>query len=225
MKIVTGIPTLNRFDLLKESLLDLSKNFANNPALLSIHIVDNGRQIKHEEQFSTFPVPLHGIIYYDAQKKNIGVAASWNKIIKRAFDELGADYVLLLNDDVVLGKSLNLIIDTIKSRSYPTILTSHFHWSVFLLSKDCYETIGLFDEIFYPAYYEDNDYARRISLKPEIAKRWGQDIRLDPVIKRNSMTIKKDPQINKNFSLNQEKYIKKWGGMPDKEKYKTPYNL
>ena len=41
MKIFMGIPTVNRADLLKDSLIDIEKNM---PDLYKLIIVDNGNQ-------------------------------------------------------------------------------------------------------------------------------------------------------------------------------------
>jgi hypothetical protein len=47
---------------------------------------------------------------------------------------------------------------------------------------------------------------------------------LNPEVYNQSMSIRKDPQLNKNFEENKARYLKKWGGVPTEEKYLTPYN-
>ena len=46
---------------------------------------------------------------------------------------------------------------------------------------------------------------------------------LNAEIYNNSMTIQKEPHLN-NFNNNMNYYISKWGGMPNEEKYYTPFN-
>lgn len=220
-KIHVGIPTINRADLLQENLNDLEEKFLD---LDELHIVDNGMQGENGKQGFVFPPKLADKIFLESMPENIGVAGSWNRMLKRAFEEKGADYLLILNDDIVLGRTRADIEEIIESRHEAWFLTGEYFWSVILISKDCYRTVGLFDETFFPAYYEDNDYARRILLNKEIEGRWGQDSRLTPEVKRNSMTIKKEPALNRKNHLNQKYYVKKWGGMPGKEKYTQPFN-
>ncbi len=212
-KIGIGIPTLNRADLLQENLVDLATNFSDAD---SIHIIDNG--------FQDIQLPPELDIYLETPGRNLGVAASWNKHMKHAFEEKGCDYVLILNDDIVLGHTKEEVQEVIASRAEPYLLTGTFYWSTLLISKACYEDIGGFDENFYPAYYEDNDYARRLNLSEMGSVRYGQDPRLDPVVKRNSMTIKKDPDVNKLFNKNKKYFHTKWGGYPGKEVYTIPFN-
>ena len=213
MKIGIGIPTLNRADLLQENLDDLLLNFSDAD---SIHIIDNG--------FQDIRLPEGLDVYLETPGKNLGVAASWNKHMKYAFEEKGCDYILILNDDIVFGHTKEAVQEIIVSRAEPYLLTGTFYWSCLLISKACYEDVGGFDEGFYPAYYEDNDYARRLTLIELGHCRWGQDPRLDPIVKRNSMTIKKDPNLNKLFNKNKKYFFTKWGGYPGEEVYTIPFN-
>jgi len=67
MKIAIGIPTINRADLLKENLADLSVNFSD---VDNIYIVDNGNQnIQIPENLKTKTI-------VETPGRNLGVAAS-----------------------------------------------------------------------------------------------------------------------------------------------------
>jgi GT2 family glycosyltransferase len=81
--------------------------------------------------------------------------------------------------------------------------------------------VGEFDEAFEKCFFEDNDYEYRMRLA-------GITIRyedaLNSEVYRNSQTIEKDPLLG-GYLSNREYYIKKWGGLPDSETYKTPFNL
>jgi glycosyltransferase involved in cell wall biosynthesis len=91
MKIIIGIPTLNRADLLNEALQKYFEDFKDT----EIFIVDNGKQniITREEKFAIY-----------RPEENLGVAKSWNTIMDYA-DKLEATHVLMLNDDIYLGKT------------------------------------------------------------------------------------------------------------------------
>ncbi len=211
--IAIGIPTLNRADLLEESLMDISKNLSD---INNIYIIDNGNQdIKVPENLKEKTI-------VEKPGKNLGVAASWNKLMKMAFGG-GANYILILNDDVVFGKNRKVIEDAIINSKYNYLITPGT-WSSVLISSETPQVFSWFDENFYPAYFEDNDYIRRLTRFPDKFIPVTRDETLSPHIIRTSSTIKKDKNINNRFSSNKEYYVKKWGGLPHKEKYKYAFN-
>ena len=206
MKLIIGIPTINRADLLNEALANYFEDFKQT----EIVICDNGGQeiITRENNF---------VIY--KPEKNLGVSGSWNMIMDYA-DKVKATHVLMLNDDIYLGKSeeeINTIIRLWK----PEFLCTELNWCSFILSIDAYKKIGKFDENFFPAYFEDNDYFRRMMLLniPIV-----MNAMLNPIIYRNSMTILKTPELNNGFEKNRQYYISKWGGQPTQETFSTPFN-
>jgi GT2 family glycosyltransferase len=206
MKLIIGIPTINRADLLNEALANYFEDFKNT----EIVICDNGKQeiITRERNF---------VIY--KPENNLGVSGSWNMIMDYA-EKVKATHVLMLNDDIYLGKSedeINAIIRLWK----PEFLCTELNWCSFILSVDAYLKVGKFDENFFPAYFEDNDYFRRMLLAdvPMIF-----NAMLNPAIYRNSMTIQKTPELNNGFEKNRQYYISKWGGQPTQETFGTPFN-
>jgi GT2 family glycosyltransferase len=206
-----GIPTLNRgVDLLLPSLIKYAtEDFVG----VDIYVIDNGKQ---DLAFVTeLPINVHII----TEDTNLGVAGSWNKLCRMIFENY--EYALIVNDDVYLGYGTDLVNYIINTCPH-SIIQSRISWSVFLISKDVYEFIGEFDEIFYPAYYEDSDYIYRIKLKGFIHD---VDMSLNPRVIRTSMTQEKDPElVNESMRVNRERYIEKWGGSPLLEKFVTPYN-
>jgi GT2 family glycosyltransferase len=88
------------------------------------------------------------------------------------------------------------------------------------LRQTIVDQIGNFDENFQRCYFEDNDYQYRMKLAgiPVI-----YEPSLNPEIYRNSQTILKDPLLS-NFIDNRNYFIQKWGGDPEKETFKTPFN-
>jgi hypothetical protein len=38
------------------------------------------------------------------------------------------------------------------------------------------------------------------------------------------MTIAKNPFLNNNFTIYQQRYVAKWGGLPTQERYLTAFN-
>ena len=206
-KIIIGIPTINRADLLNEALEKYFEDFQDT----EIFIVDNGNQsiITREKKFA---------IYKPAE--NLGVAKSWNIIMDYA-DKLDATHVLMLNDDIYLGKTEHEIKMLIQNNEDVDFINSFYNWCSYILKVEAWKIAGKFDEDFFPAYFEDNSFDYKMTLSGR-KKTWTSF--LDPLVYRNSMTIAKDPTLNNRFEHNRQLYIRMWGGIPTEEKYITKFN-
>jgi GT2 family glycosyltransferase len=207
MKLIIGIPTINRADLLNEALEKYFEDFQDT----EIFIVDNGNQsiITREEKFA---------IYRPAE--NLGVAKSWNMIMDYA-DKINATHVLMLNDDIYLGRTEHEIKMVMRNNENADFINSFSNWCCFILTVDIWKKAGKFDEEFFPAYFEDNSFDYKMTLI-NAKKAWTSF--LDPFTYRNSMTIAKDPTLNNRFAQNKAMYIDMWGGLPTEEKYVTKFN-
>lgn len=83
---------------------------------------------------------------------------------------------------------------------------------------------GFFDENFYPAYFEDNDFHFRLRRVKERGVYTNQAL----YFHFGSRTIREIPdiknQVNETYLTNRDYFEKKWGGLPEKEKYLKPFN-
>lgn len=201
-----GIPTINRADLLIQALSKYSECYPN----INIFIIDNGSQ----------GLVSHDKIEVETPSLNLGVAASWNRIIEKSI-ACGHTHTMILNDDIELCRDTQTFHNLINDECPDAFIKFAGTWCSFILPNEMFKAVGPFDTNFYPAYFEDNDYSRRIQLKGfEIVER--EEMR--PTLYRNSMTIARDPALNQNFDKNRHYYIYKWGGEPNKELYETPFN-
>jgi len=201
-----GIPTINRADLLIEALSKYSECYPN----INIFIIDNGSQ----------GLVSHDKIEVETPSLNLGVAASWNRIMEKSI-AFGHTHTMILNDDIELCRDTQTFQNLINHECPDAFIKFAGTWCSFILPNEMFKAVGPFDTNFYPAYFEDNDYSRRIQLKGfEIVER--EEMR--PTLYRNSMTIARDPALNQNFDKNRHYYIYKWGGEPNKELYETPFN-
>jgi GT2 family glycosyltransferase len=120
---------------------------------------------------------------------NLGVAGSWNLGIKAA---PFAPWWLIVNFDIAWpAGSLKMFAE---QASTDQILLSRCEqpWSAFALGENIVRRVGLFDEGFHPAYFEDNDYSRRCSneiVRPSAI----------PVQHANSSTIN-NGYVEKNYA-------------------------
>ncbi len=201
-----GIPTINRADLLIQALSKYLECYPN----INIFIIDNGSQ----------GLVSHDKIEVETPSLNLGVAASWNRIMEKSI-ACGHTHTMILNDDIELCRDTQTFHNLINDECPDAFIKFAGTWCSFILPNEMFKAVGPFDTNFYPAYFEDNDYSRRIQLKGfEIVER--EEMR--PTLYRNSMTIARDPALNQNFDKNRHYYIYKWGGEPNKELYETPFN-
>jgi GT2 family glycosyltransferase len=207
IKLVVAIPTINRADLLNDALAKYFEDFKNT----HIAICDNGKQdiITREENF---------MIYRPEQ--NLNVSGSWNMLMDYS-DKIGATHVLVLNDDIYLGRTEHEVKMIIRNNPDFDFINSFQNWCSFILKIDMWKKVDGFDTEFFPAYYEDNSFDYKMTLA-KANKTWTSF--LDPLLYRNSMTIAKDPALNNRFTENRELYIRMWGGLPTEEKYITKFN-
>jgi len=92
-------------------------------------------------------------------------------------------------------------------------------WCCFALGEQAVLKAGLLDEAFFPLYYEDNDWERRIRLAgvPVVHSSI-------PVGHDNSSTLSAGygEQNGSTFSANGDYYNQKWGGPPGSETEDRP---
>jgi GT2 family glycosyltransferase len=207
MKLIIGIPTINRADLLNEALANYFEDFQET----EIFIVDNGNQdiITREKNFAIY-----------RPESNLNVSGSWNLIMDYA-EKVKATHVLMLNDDVYLGKTELEIQTILRLWGDAPFYNSEMNWCSFIMSVEGFKKVGKFDENLFPNYFNDNDMFTRMKL---LNMEMVYTATLNPVIFRNSMTIAKDPTLNSRFSEYRQNYISKWGGVPHEEKFTTPFN-
>ena len=202
MNFEIGIPTLNRIDLLMPCLIMYKMDFPNT----RIWLLDNGNQ----------NIKIDGIEIIRSVR-NIGVAASWNFLCHKIFEN--ADHAVILNDDIYLGKKKAQMEEIITHKKHKgKLLTATIDWCAFVMPKSVFEQVGSFDESFFPAYYEDKDYEYRMKLMGLMPVKTPM---LNPYLYKSSMTLAKEPSLLEASKANKQKYIQKWGGEPQKETYKT----
>ena len=104
----------------------------------------------------------------------------------------------------------------------------HPNFSAFMLSKEAWETVGEMDEVFAPAYFEDNDYHYRIKLAgmeaitypPALFYHFASGTQREAKEREGGGAM----VSNQQFEANRATYARKWGGLPGEEKFETPYN-
>lgn len=191
------VPVLNRYDLLDRMIASIDH------PVKHLLIIDNGASDVLEDMSIDVPACVAHTTYLP-MPANLGVAASWNLGIKSfPYDDR---WFIASNDVRFEPGALQSLSE---ARIDEITLSSMFpHWQAFSLGYEAVKGVGLFDEGFFPAYFEDNDYQRR-------AEHAGVNVvHIDvPMIHDNSSTLRSDPHfVRKNsntFSNNQTHYSNK----------------
>jgi len=241
-KLAIIIPVLNCLDYTKRFL-----NTLTGKASLKMVLINNGSTDGTEEYFESIKNDLNTIIFNFRENK--GVSGAWNFGIYHAMVKLDCSYFLVVNNDIILHpEAVKVMIQTLSlpkvvmatatdvSGKIPIAehilkmslpekeeLTECPDFSCFMVKKETVEKVGWFDEKFFPAYFEDNDYHHRIKLAGLLAYKSSRAL----FYHYGSRTIKGSEEVktkcNIGYSVNREYYKEKWGGEPVKETFKTPF--
>lgn len=169
---------------------------------------------------------------------NRGVSAAWNLGIRKAFVDKNR-YALIVNDDVIFQPGcIEKLYDSIKKTEACMISANpneKITPSGILKDKEDYfcfivdipqlvNNCGIFDENFYPAYFEDNDMRYRIKLAGLQSY-----MNTDAIAFHHGSATQNFDPVNKvvsdhQFRINEKYFVEKWGGPPWKETYTNPFN-
>lgn len=142
--------------------------------------------------------------------------------IAERFEQGGVGMVTCMDATAECGadpSNIYGIDDEEKSRNCPE--SEHPHFSAFAVSRDCWERVGEFDEVFFPAYYEDNDYHYRMRLVGIKA------VMYPPALFFHYGSRTQNEALGRPISDSHNQhmfYIAKWGGSPGQEKWSIPYD-
>ena len=215
-----GILAYNRADLLSRCLNAIDHEAD------KIVLINNGHDRRVRSTISDFQRRNPNADVYH-NKVGMGVAGSWNFIVSN----YKTPFWFFLCSDIFLEKgTLRLLLEfTHKHQNEFAVIGGIHGMSYYFLTKLSLDKIGLFDENFYPAYFEDTDFAYRAKLAGAKmhwigeakavhgeAPHWGSStIMSDPILlQKNGIT----------YNSNLEYYVRKWGATYPNETFTTPFN-
>lgn len=276
MKIGIVIPAMNLWDSYTKPCIDSVKTKHD----YRIVLVDNGSSDNTSEEAGKL---VSNNFAHHRNDVNLGCQAAWNYGIKDSFEK-SCDYVLIINNDILLHKdAIDRLVERFENSKttnvpiaeplastlseltpdtpprtqrleseilgmvtcmdirgelpVPSMINvldpdfkkdcpeaEHPNFSAFMINKLCWDTIGEVDELFFPAYFEDNDYHYRLKTAgikaivypPAMFYHYGS---------RTQNEATKIPVVTGSlFEGNRTKYAEKWGGVPGSERFVTPYN-
>ena len=178
------VPVLTRYDLLDRMIGSI------NYAIKDLVIIDNGAKTTDWSPTWNQWVSKTWHLKFPS---NLGVPVSWNLGIKSL---PMSDYWLIANFDIEWGgDSLKLFAE--QSTADKLLLSNGSpEWCAFSIGSKVVEKVGLFDDSFVPAYFEDTDYRRRADFL-------GVNVESSfiPVAHDNSSTLKAGFQRQNDLSF------------------------
>jgi GT2 family glycosyltransferase len=157
-------------------------------------IIDNGDALRETAGWPVEHVQSTKVIKMPA---NLGVAGSWNLGIKA---DPFAPWWLIVNFDVEWPAGSLRAFAEQASGADVLLAQSPQPYCAFAVGEDVVQRVGLFDEAFHPAYFEDNDYELRCAIE-------GVKVRRStiPIVHHNSSTIGYFGEINnRTYASNAE---------------------
>ena len=155
-------------------------------------------------------------IYYHPE--NAGVSKSWNYGVKS-----DADYLWVLSSSLVFKHGFSELIEKMEYANDFGLLTNQA-WHCLCLGRKTMDMIGLFDEKFYPGYFEDNDYLRRMKLAKihDLGEYQMPKVELDVECQGTALAMKAG-KVEVDFATLLAYYVEKWGGNPGQEIFDLPF--
>lgn len=193
-----GVPTYVRYDLL-DAMLRSAEAGSIKPS--GYIIIDNGNKYPRE-RLNALLGERTEVAELIAPGRNLGVAASWNRML-----DLAGDTLVISNDDVVFGH--HTFRDMIAA-SYLSPFVGD-GWFLFAQTRECTERVGYYDENFWPGYYEDSDYQVRL-YRAGITRLEGQ---VAQYVHHQSATtgLLGEDWIRERREMNRRYFLKKWNGL------------
>lgn len=173
----------------------------------------------------------------DNTETNLGVAASWNLGIDEAVTN-GADWLVIVSESMRFGETGGADFEGQLTGSWATATCDRtcfwtlntgagfcrngYGFHLFGLAMSTVEQVGRFDEIFYPAWWEDADYYRRMALAGMTGDTWTHLDHIDAHLAACEHSTATG-LVEGSWSDTRPAYIRKWGGEQGSERYLRPY--
>jgi GT2 family glycosyltransferase len=189
---VLGFCTLKRFDLAERLLASIDYPVEH------LIIVDNSGT----QSWKPSKPELVKILWVIQVPFGLGLVGAWNLIIKST---PYAPYWVLVNDDAWFeAGALEKIASEVDTQAL-NFLDIVPAWSAVVFGEVMVDKVGLYDERFYPLYYDDNDLERRVD-HAGVPKKTIQA----KVHHENSSTLNSGFEQVNNISYTNNNYLFNW---------------
>jgi GT2 family glycosyltransferase len=190
---VLGFCVLSRFDLADNLLISIDYPVEH------LVIVDNSGT----KTWTPTKPDLVKNLWFIQVPFGLGLVGAWNLIVKST---PYSPYWLLVNDDATFEPgALEIVSNNVDTQAL-NFLDVTPPWSAVVFGEGMVDKVGLYDERFYPLYFDDNDLERRV-------KHYGIKKHIIPakVHHVNSATLKSGYQVanNRTYGANEKLFNSK----------------
>jgi len=218
--------TLNNVKYTQQTLSSIKTNLPCNVVIVDNASTDGTLQLLNDLQKISNQIIMRNM-------KRISLSAAWNMGLRRAMQDLEFKYAFVINNDIIfepytLEQHVNfaqshpeyVLMSGLNTRIWKKrpneVAEGACNFSAFFITKSCLLKVGLFDENFLGAYFEDNDYALRVKkagLKMCVVCDVGFN-HFGSVTLREGLNKQEQAHQNACFINNREYFKKKWGFIP-----------
>jgi hypothetical protein len=150
---------------------------------------------------------------------NIGVARAWN-VGAREVLEKNLDYLVIVSTSMYFGPVMyHTFMTHLQTFKDQNVIEATGHgWHLIALHRRLFEAVGLFDENFYPAYFEDVEWSHRLRIKNlqgGFNHVWINAITRGVGLHARAVTCLPQPLM--------DYYAEKWGGGKENETFNLPF--
>lgn len=159
---------------------------------------------------------------------NRGVAGAWNLGVDQMYAQ-NRGWLVICSESIRFGADgYKNLVDEMDAASPKTMVLeadNDLGWHLIAFRREVFDKVGYFDELFYPAYYEDNDFSYRYQKAFQTTE---DDYPLWPKVSIDATLIGKAQGLQHvepiDFVALEAEYVKKWGGVSPNETFDRPYN-
>lgn len=159
----------------------------------------------------------------DNTVENRGVAASWNIGID-VMEQRRASWLVIVSAAVRFGAPGGEdFLDALDAdEDSPAVEALFMGWHLIAFRASTIERVGRFDEVFWPAYYEDIDYGRRAALAFRFAPPYWNKVECEVSHGGHAHGVTLGG-VEVNNAKQERTYRRKWGGPKGAETFRHPY--
>lgn len=253
-KILIVIPVINLWDQYTIHCMEsIAASKCDIPfEVLIINQNSTDETVNKAEDFGNRKMP--GRVHVVTNAVNRGCAGGWNQGVEWALEH-GFTHIVIANNDILVapaalqemynrmkkgGALLVSCLDVAKEVKVPNEVLNEAHpvnnkdeseapspcFSCFMITPETIQRVGFFDEGFFPAYFEDNDYHHRmkviagensaIAITKAVFYHFGS--------RTQNQAVGAPVVPGEMFRKNADYFKRKWGGEPKFETYQTPFN-
>lgn len=209
VEFYVGIPTYICFDLLEQCIEAVLRS---DWLPHRIYVIDNsqGKCPKfNSRRVEIFTPP-----------RNLGAGGAWNFL----YPAILPHQLIMLNDDIEIAP--DLLRSMLQADGGVVVADGSSAFTACMIRQVAWDKVGPLDPVFWPAYYEDCDWAYRAKLAgiPFVCPPSGGFKNNGPSATKARMNEADRNLIDRHYGINTGYYIRKWGGMPHLESYTVPFN-